>query len=140
MLWSIHLNIISYFQDPRRLVVEVLKSKFLDVLPHDVPYKLNPVIETWSTENGILKLLVSVTSKVPRTTNLLLKSESNLQKIAKLTEQDLQNLFHCEVFVKITVNVTHKPPSTSRESYSKPTLAYNLAWYRIQLAFQSYKN
>lgn len=124
--WEYNQNLVTT-KDPRRLVIEVLKSKFLDVLPHDVPYKLNPVIETWSTENGILKLLVSVVSKVPRTTNLLLRSESNLQTIAKLTEQDLQNLFHCEVFVKITVNVTHKPSSTSRETYSNTTQVYNLA-------------
>ena len=48
-------------------------------------------------------------SKVPRTTNILLDdSAANLKKVAKLAEQDLQNLFHCEVFVLITVNVTHK--------------------------------
>jgi GTPase Era involved in 16S rRNA processing len=79
------------------------------VLPHDVPYNIEPVIETWSNDGGFLKLLASVTSNVPRTTNLLLNDNaSNLSKVAKLAEQDLQNLFHCEVFVLITVNVTHK--------------------------------
>ena len=91
-------------------MVNILKSKFLDVLAHDVPYKIEPIIETWSVENGILKLLASLTSKTPRTTNLLLDHKaSNLQKVARLAEQDLQNLFHCEVFVLITVNVAHAP-------------------------------
>ena len=81
----------------------------LDVLPRDVPYNIEPVIETWSIENGVLKLLASVTSNVPRTTNLFLNDNAtNLKKVANLAEQDLQNLFHCEVFVLITVNVTHK--------------------------------
>ena len=75
-----------------------------------MPYKIEPVIETWSVENGILKLLASVTSTAPRTTKLLLNDEaSNLQKVARLAEQDLQNLFHCEVFVLISVNVKHAP-------------------------------
>lgn len=88
---------------------------------------MEPIIETWSTENGILKLLFTITSKVPRTTNLLLRSEpSNLEMIAKKTEQDLQNLFHCEVFIKINVNVTHKPSPTSREPL-KTAEVYNLA-------------
>ena len=117
----------TYLQDPRRLVLDVLKSKLLEVLPHDIPYKMEPIIETWSTENGILKLLFSITSKVPRTTNLLLRSEpSNLEMIAKKTEQDLQNLFHCEVFIKININVTHKPSPTSREPI-KTAEVYNLA-------------
>ena len=91
-------------------MVDILKSKFLDVLAHDQPYKIEPVIETWSVENGILKILASVTSKTPRTTNLLLNHKaSNLQNVARLAEKDLQNLFHCEVFVLITVNVTHAP-------------------------------
>ena len=117
----------TYLQDPRRLVLDVLKSKLLEVLPHDIPYKMEPIIETWSTENGILKLLFSITSKVPRTTNLLLRSEpSNLEMIAKKTEQDLQNLFHCEVFIKININVTHKPSPTSREPI-RAAEVYNLA-------------
>ena len=88
---------------------------------------MEPTIETWSTENGILRLLFSITSKVPRTTNLLLKDvPSKLEMIAKKTEQDLQNLFHCEVFIKINVNVTHKPSPTSREPI-RPAEVYNLA-------------
>ena len=103
-----------------------MKSKLLDVLPNDVPYKMEPIIETWSTENGILKLLFTITSRVPRTTNLLLKDQPpKIQEIAKLAEKDLQNLFHCEVFVKIHVDVTHKPSSTSRDAI-KSTQVYNL--------------
>ena len=101
---------LSTDKDPRELVINVLKSKFLDVLSFDVPYTIEPAIETWSVENGTLKLLLSVTSNKSRTTNLLLSNKaSNLHKVAKLAERDLQNLFQCEVFVVITVNVTHAP-------------------------------
>jgi GTP-binding protein Era len=73
-------------KDPRRLVLETLKSKILEVLPNDVPYKMNPELETWQNENGMLKILASVDSEKPRTTNLLLnESAKNLRTIAKLT-------------------------------------------------------
>ena len=71
---------------------------------------MNPVLETWQNENGMLKILASIDTEKPRTTNLLLnESAKNLRAIAKLTENDLQSLFQCEVFVLITVNVQHKP-------------------------------
>ena len=90
------------------------------MLPNDVPYKMNPELETWQNENGILKILASIDSKKPRTTNLLLdESAKNLRAIAKLTEIDLQSLFQCEVFVMITVNVQHKP---KLEKLSSPKL------------------
>ena len=80
----------------------------LNVLPNDVPYKIQPVIETWSADNGILRLLISITSNVPRVTSLLLSNHAmNLKQVAKLAEHDLQNLFQCEVFVWMHVNVTH---------------------------------
>lgn len=104
-------------RDPQLLVVDVLKSKFLDVLAHDVPYKIVPVIQTWSIDpkSHILKLLISVDSDSPRTTHLLLYHRAaNLSKVAKLAERDLQNLFGCEVFVTITVNVVHPPRKASR--------------------------
>ena len=89
-------------------MINIVKSKFLDVLPWDIPYKIEPEIQTWTVDNGTLRLLISVNSDEPRTTQLLLHSTlSNLQRIAKLAERDLQNLFHCEVFVLISVNVTH---------------------------------
>merc|ERR1712141_561723 len=67
------------------------------------------VVETLQNEIGILKILASIDSKKPRTTNLLLdESAKKLRAIAKLTEIDLQSLFQCEVFVMITVNVQHK--------------------------------
>lgn len=105
--WKYDKNLLTD-QDPRKLVVNILKSKLLNVLPNDVPYKIQPVIETWSADNGILRLLISITSNVPRVTSLLLSNHAmNLKQVAKLAEHDLQNLFQCEVFVLMHVNVTH---------------------------------
>ena len=39
---------------------QIVKSKFLEVLPSDVPYKISPVIQTWSMDNGVLRLGVTV--------------------------------------------------------------------------------
>jgi hypothetical protein len=32
----------------------------LDVLPSDVPYKIDPIIQTWSMDNGVLRLGIQV--------------------------------------------------------------------------------
>ena len=39
---------------------QIVKSKFLEVLPSDVPYKISPVIQTWSMDNGVLRLGIQV--------------------------------------------------------------------------------
>jgi len=47
-------------QDPRETVRQIVKAKFLEVLPSEVPYKINPVIQTWSMDNGVLRLGIQV--------------------------------------------------------------------------------
>ena len=49
-------------QDPRETVKQIVKAKFLEVLPSDVPYKISPVIQTWSMDNGVLRLGIQVCS------------------------------------------------------------------------------
>jgi GTPase Era involved in 16S rRNA processing len=58
--WDFPENIYSD-DDPRDVVTRIVKSKFLDVLPTDVPYKLRPVINTWIVENGVLRIGIEVT-------------------------------------------------------------------------------
>lgn len=47
--------------DPRDTVTRIVKAKFLDILPTDVPYSLKPIINTWIVENGVLRIGVEVT-------------------------------------------------------------------------------
>jgi hypothetical protein len=56
------LNSTCFFKDPRETVKQIIKSKFLEVLPSDVPYKISPVIQTWSMDNGVLRLGITVTT------------------------------------------------------------------------------
>lgn len=80
------------------------------MLPGEVPYRIVPEIASWKVDNGVLRLNIQLTSSKPRVTSLLLYHKaSNLSLIAKLCEHDLQNFFGREVFVLISVNVTHSP-------------------------------
>jgi GTPase Era involved in 16S rRNA processing len=40
-------SVVYTDEDPRHTVKKIVKAKFLDVIPSDVPYKINPVIQTW---------------------------------------------------------------------------------------------
>ena len=50
-------------KDPRESVKQIVKAKFLEILPSDVPYKINPVIQTWTMDNGVLRLGLTVNFK-----------------------------------------------------------------------------
>ena len=117
--WVYHQDVQTN-EDPRHLVLKICKSKFLDVLKYDIPYKLKPQIQSWQVENGVLRLLIQIDSHKPIVTHTLLynKKGAVVAKIGRLIENDLQNLFHCEVFVLINVNVTHKLTTPPHESVS----------------------
>lgn len=107
--WDFHPDLKTDV-DPRQLVLRVVKSKLLEILPSDVPYAIEPVISSWLVKDGVLRLNVQINSNKPRTTRMLLYHKAaNLSSIAKLAEYDLQNFFGREVFVMLSVNVTHKP-------------------------------
>ena len=53
-------SIVFTDDDPRDTVKKIVKAKFLDVIPSDIPYKINPVIQTWSMDNGVLRLGIQV--------------------------------------------------------------------------------
>jgi len=108
--WKYHEN-LQTDEDPRALVLAICKSKFLDVYDRSLPYQVKPEIQTWQVENGVLRLFIMVHSDKPYETNQLLRNQnprSSLFAVNQLLEQDLQNLFKCEVFVTIQVNVKHK--------------------------------
>ena len=115
--WKYHPKLRTA-EDPRDVFLRTIKAKLLEVLPHDVPYLLNPEIETWDTENGVLRLGVAVFSKQKRITRLLLSGKGDvLRQISVLAEQDLQNFFETEVCVHINVIIAHKTKSpTSPDS------------------------
>ena len=56
-------GIVYTDDDPRDTVKKIVKAKFLDVLPSDVPYKINPTIQTWSMDSGVLRLGIQVKTK-----------------------------------------------------------------------------
>lgn len=109
--------------DPREIFLKTVKAKCMEVLPYDIPYKINPQIWYWNVENGILRLGAEIPSYNNRITRQLLKNRGkNLRAIAEQCEIDLQNFFHCEVFVNLDVTVRHKVKSKAEkiESETKP--------------------
>ena len=52
-------------EDPRETVRKIVKAKFLDILSTDIPYKINPMIQSWSMDNGVLRMVIQVCNKSP---------------------------------------------------------------------------
>ena len=89
---------------PPELVINIVKSKCLEVYPGSYPYQLKPQIGEWKVENGVLRLNIQFLVRPSLERYLLGKEKGGLRRVAKLSEVDLQNFFSCPVFMSISVH------------------------------------
>jgi len=86
--------------DPRDTVVNIVKSKLLEHLDHDVPYALQPKLEHWEFDDNanVLRISVSVATKNHRESGSLIGHHGNtVRVIADEVEQALEDFFDCPV-------------------------------------------
>lgn len=103
--WLYHPQIRSNLSPPD-LVIEVVKSKFLEVLSGALPYKIKPEIASWVVENEVVRINIQVQTKQP---DILLQNRGyDLRLVGKLAEKDLQDFFGREVFLLISLHSTKK--------------------------------
>ena len=101
---------LTTLEDPMHLVQDICRAKFMEVLRNNFAYDLKGRvhISSWVVDNGVLRLQVTYQSHNKSVTKHLLQHKGTLD-VAKRIEKDLQNLFHCEVFVFVIVDVKHEP-------------------------------
>eukprot|EP00095_Tigriopus_kingsejongensis_P008102 maker-scaffold590_size129399-snap-gene-0.35 protein:Tk08102 transcript:maker-scaffold590_size129399-snap-gene-0.35-mRNA-1 annotation:"hypothetical protein DAPPUDRAFT_194445" len=111
--------------DPKDVVKRTIKAKLLEVLPNEIPYALEPEIESWHYENGTLRIGILIHAKKERYSAYLMSAGGqDIKTFAKLAEADLQNFFQTEVFVGVNVKLVKRkdtarpgrPPKTSPPS------------------------
>lgn len=102
--------------DPRVVATRTAKAKFLDVLKADIPYKLEPVISSWTHESYGLKIGINVDSANKRVAAALLGDIAVIKEVARRTEDDLRNFFQCSVFVYINVNLMNQESGEKKQS------------------------
>ena len=111
--------------DPRRLVIDTVKAKLLELLPGDVAYGLKPELELWSVEErgSLLRVRIMIPSNRPRNTQYMLGLKgTNLRAVSTLVEKDLQDFFGCDVFVSLNVEIRHKAAPERVRPDDTPTL------------------
>jgi len=95
-------------EDPRDLVLSIARAKLLEILYGERAYRTKIKISSWVVDNGCLRLQLTVESHKRTTSKYLLQKRAAVE-LARLIEKDCQNLFHCEVFCFIIVDMKHAP-------------------------------
>jgi GTPase Era involved in 16S rRNA processing len=101
--WLFHPKIKSDLSPPD-LVLNVIKSKCLEVFEGSIGYTISPKIGEWKVENEVLRLNIQFIVAPSVEKILLADHAAGLRAIAKLSECDLQNFFQTPVFVGISVH------------------------------------
>ena len=85
-------------------MINIVKSKCLEVFKGNIGYNLKPKIGEWKVENSVLRLNIQFIVAPSTKKVLLAEDAAGLRTIAKLSECDLQDFFQTPVFVGISVH------------------------------------
>jgi len=97
---------MTYDSDPREIVLNIVKSRFLEHLSGPTPYLLKPEISVWELDEnlGKLTIVVDVEAKNKNIFHYLLgRKGTKSAKISKDIQETLINFFSHEVHFKIHV-------------------------------------
>ena len=124
---------MRFDSDPRDIVINIIKSKFLEHLPHSVPYGLQPVISMWEMDANWdrLNILVTVDAKNKNIYKVMVKKHT-ITNMTRDTQEALRNFFSHEVYFKLSVvpkfdmkemeraKSTNKVPTTLKPNLQLP--------------------
>ena len=97
---------MRFDSDPRDIVINIIKSKFLEHLPNAIPYGLQPEISMWEMDENWnrLNILATVDAKNKNIYRVLLGPKgSRIQRMGRDTQEALINFFSHEVYFKLSV-------------------------------------
>ena len=122
---------LQYDGDTKQIVLNIIKSKFLDHLPNVIPYKLVPEIQMWEVDErwNRLQIVVTVDCHHKNIFQVVIgKKGSKISKISEDIQQSLTNFFSEEVFFKITIvpKFTFSLENQNEKKPFKPTSTLNL--------------
>ena len=97
--------------NPKVMAARTVKAKLLEAFDSDVPYAIEPKLESWEMdEDGhLLRIVFYLSSNKSYHTNSLRKGGFRyLRSAARMAEQDLSTLFECDVRVSLSVVPMHR--------------------------------
>ena len=119
---------LEYDGDTKQIVLNIIKSRFLEHLPNVIPYKLVPEIQMWEMDErwNRLQIVVTVDCHHKNIFQVVIgKKGSKISKISEDIQQCLTNFFSQEVFFKLTI-VPKFTYSLENQNEKKPTTTLNL--------------
>lgn len=93
--------------DPRTCVLNMIKSKLLEHLKHDIPYKLDPLLENWEHNEAkqVLHISASLTVSTRREMSSLIGPRGKtIRRICTDIEATLTDFFDYTVKVHLSTN------------------------------------
>ena len=97
---------LEYDGDTKQIVLNIIKSRFLEHLPNVIPYKLVPEIQMWEMDErwNRLQIVVTVDCHQKNIFQIVIgRRGSKISKISEDIQQSLTNFFSQEVFFKLTI-------------------------------------
>ena len=97
---------LQYDGDTKQIVLNIIKSKFLDHLPNVIPYKLSPVIQMWEMDEqwNRLQIVVTVDCHSKNIFHVIIGKKGNkIVQISEDIQESLKNFLQEDVFFKLTV-------------------------------------
>jgi len=115
---------LEYDGDTKQIVINIIKSKFLDHLPHVIPYKLVPEIQMWELDEkwNKLQIVVTVDCHSKNIFQVIIGKKGNkVSKISEDIQEALKNFFSQDIFFKLTVIPKFTFSLEKEKKATKPT-------------------
>jgi len=111
---------VKFDDDPRNIVINIIKSKFLDHLPHQIPYTLKPEIQLWEIDEDwkCLRIMASIEADKNQFKLIVGPKGWKIKALSTDIQESLIDFFSHEVHFKLSVVPTfttvvqEKDPST----------------------------
>ncbi|XP_016842538.1 GTPase Era, mitochondrial isoform X2 [Nasonia vitripennis] len=106
-------------QTPDTIVQEIVKAKFLDDLPQELPYLVDVVAEhVEKCEDGSMNVVVNVNCPSARIARMIIgRSGERVKKVAKEAEQVLCTTFTTAVRLKIAIPIKEEPLALEKQRF-----------------------
>lgn len=95
---------------PEKIATEIVRSKFMDALPNELPYSFGIGIEHFGTlPDDSMSIVVSVRCPTDRIAKVVMgKHGARVKIVAMQAEQELSQVFKTTVRLKIAIKFTDK--------------------------------
>lgn len=103
--WEFHSSLVTD-QDPLVLARDLLWEKLLEILPEEVPYKIQIKTQMWEVTDDQLLIILNVLCKKKKHLHMIIGTRgSNIRNASEAARQAMMDAFRIDVRLKIEVTL-----------------------------------